>query len=291
MYADLGRPPLSAAALSRSLVYGGSLWSSIRVVDRTGSTNADLVAAARTGGPGEPGEGTVLVAEHQTRGRGRLDRDWASPPQAGLTFSMLLRPPVAPARWGWLPLLVGVGVCGAVREQGEVDAWLKWPNDLLIGPDRASGVSAQARPSVLAKAGGILAEVAGDAVVVGVGLNVAHRVDELPPGATSLGLAGGSTDRALLLRAVLRGIEGRYRAWCAAGGDAAGSGLLPSYVEQCDSLGRGVSVALPTGEHLVGTAEAVDSHGRLLVRAAGERHALAAGDVTHVRGRPVAEGD
>lgn len=264
MYAHLDRPPLDATALSKALVYDGSLWSSVRVVQVTGSTNADLVAA-------EAPEGSVLVAEHQDAGRGRLDRHWVSPPQAGLTFSVLLRPPLAQARWGWLPLMFGVALCEAVRAVGEVGAWLKWPNDLLLGRQRH-------------KAAGVLAEVAGPAVVVGVGLNVSTRADELPAGATSLALAGSATqDRDPVLRAVLRAVEGWYRAWCAAEGDAAGCGLLSAYVDLCDTLGREVSVALPPGTSMTGTAEAVDSSGRLLVRSGGVLHPLAAGDVTQLR--------
>lgn len=264
MYGDLDRPPLSEAGLVRALVYDGSLWSSVRVVARTGSTNADLLAAGAA-------DGAVLVAEHQEAGRGRLDRTWTSPPQAGLTFSMSLYPPVRTARRGWLPLLVGVALAESVRSVAEVGAWLKWPNDLLLGPSRH-------------KAAGILATATADGAVVGVGLNVTTRADELPVGATSILLAGGSgTDRQTLLPAILRAVEQRYRAWVAADGDAAGCGLLSAYVEVCDTLGREVTVALPSGSEIRGTAEAVDSAGRLLVRHDGELVPLAAGDVTHVR--------
>lgn len=269
MYADLTRPPLNAAALSRAVVYDGSLWRSLQVVASTGSTNADLVAAARDGAP----EGVVLVTEEQTLGRGRLDRGWVSPPQAGLTLSVLLRPPadIPPRRWGWLPLLAGVALADAVRGLAEVTARLKWPNDLLLGEQRR-------------KAAGVLAEVVDDAVVIGIGLNVSTRRDELPEHATSLGAeAAASVDRDPLLRAILREVESRYRRWCGTLGDAVGSGLLSSYVEACDTLGRNVSVAVPGGGSIGGRAEAIDSAGRLLVRTGAELHALAAGDVTHLR--------
>jgi len=269
VYADLSRPPLNAAALSRAVVYGGSLWRSVRVVASTGSTNADVAEAARGGAP----EGVVLAAEEQTLGRGRLDRGWVSPPQAGLTFSVLLRPPgdIPPSRWGWLPLLAGVALVDAVRGQGEVPTWLKWPNDLLLGQHRY-------------KAAGVLAEVVDDAVVLGIGLNVSTRQDELPEEATSLALEGAScADRDTLLRAILRELESRYRPWCGGLGDAVGSGLLASYVDACDTLGREVSVAVPGGPPVRGRAEAIDSAGRLLVRVGESVHALAAGDVTQLR--------
>ena len=139
------------------------------MVARTGSTNADLVAGARDGAP----EGAVLVAEEQTAGRGRMGRSWLSPPRAALTFSVLLRPTDVPAaRRGWLPLLAGVAVATAIRQVSALDAALKWPNDVLL----RSG-----------KLAGILAEQSGDAVVVGIGVNVSTARHELPaPAASSL---------------------------------------------------------------------------------------------------------
>src|SRR5690348_1319110 len=97
-YGDLDRPPLAPAALRRALTVPGGLWTDLRVVDETGSTNADVLAAARAGA----GEGLVLVAERQTAGRGRMDRQWESPARAGLTLSVLLRPVgVSHGRYGW----------------------------------------------------------------------------------------------------------------------------------------------------------------------------------------------
>src|SRR6185503_16592454 len=169
LWSDLGRPPLSERALRAALVRPGGFVREVHVVAETGSTNADLAEVARRGGP----EGVVLVAEAQTRGRGRLDRTWTSPPRAGLLFSVLLRPPGPPPRRTWIPLLAGLAVQEAVARLGAVETRLKWPNDLLLGDD-------------LGKAGGILAQATGDAVVVGVGLNVTTRRAELPEGAVSL---------------------------------------------------------------------------------------------------------
>src|SRR5437867_213523 len=101
-YTDLERPPLREAALRRALLVPDGLWSDLRVTAETGSTNADVAAAAREGAP----EGLVLVAERQTAGRGRQGRVWESPARAGITVSVLLRPDgIDPARYGWLPLL------------------------------------------------------------------------------------------------------------------------------------------------------------------------------------------
>src|ERR1700685_1569293 len=136
-----GRAALDVAVLRRAAVRPGGLWRAVEVLASTGSTNADLLARAVAGAP----EGVVLAAEEQTAGRGRMGRSWQSPPRAALTFSLLLRPaPVAPARRGWLPLLTGTAVAGAVRTVAAVDARLKWPNDVLVGEAKLGGILAEA---------------------------------------------------------------------------------------------------------------------------------------------------
>src|SRR5579859_2613004 len=162
---------LDAAGIENVLVSAAGFWRDVRVVAETGSTNADLLAAAQAGAA----EGTVLVAEAQTAARGRMGRRWASPPRAGLTFSVLLRPDGVPAALlGWLPLLAGVAATAAVRIVTAVDATLKWPNDVMAGG---------------AKLGGILAERAPGAVVVGIGINVWQDRPDLPGDAAATSLA------------------------------------------------------------------------------------------------------
>ncbi|GAA2550907.1 biotin--[acetyl-CoA-carboxylase] ligase [Streptomyces fimbriatus] len=262
------------SALRRGLVREGSLWSQVDVVQRTGSTNSDLVARAAEG---RAGEGAVLVAEEQTAGRGRLDRQWTAPPRSGLFFSVLLTPREVPvARWGWLPLLTGVAVATGLSRAAGVDTALKWPNDVLVT------VGGEER-----KAGGILAERAGDGgVVIGVGINVTLRADELPvPTAGSLALAGAvSTDRDPLLRGMLRALEEWYGRWRAAGGDPAACGLQETYAAGCATLGRVVRAELPGERSVVGEAVAVDGDGRLvLATEAGVQEPVGAGDIVHLR--------
>jgi BirA family transcriptional regulator, biotin operon repressor / biotin---[acetyl-CoA-carboxylase] ligase len=272
-YSDLERPPLRETALRRGLLRPGGLWTDLRYLANTGSTNADAAAAARQGAP----EGLLIVADEQTQGRGRLARQWQSPPRAGIAMSVLLRPGDAVAERGWspitqsgyafLPLLAGVALVETVRRLAEVNAVLKWPNDLLIDDKKAAG---------------ILAESVGDgAVVVGVGLNVTLRADELPrPDATSLQLAGSScVDRDPLLRALVRGIESWYLRWRDADGDAVACGLLESYRFHCATIGANVSVSMPGGADVVGVVTGVDDEGRLVI---GDR-TVAAGDVVHLR--------
>ncbi|NED92870.1 biotin--[acetyl-CoA-carboxylase] ligase [Streptomyces sp. SID11233] len=271
-WSDLDRPPLNVPALRRGLIRPDGLWSTLDVVDATGSTNSDL--AARAAGLTE---GTVLVAEEQTAGRGRLDRTWTAPARSGLFFSVYLTPGAVPVqRWGWLPLLAGVAVATGLARSAGVDTALKWPNDLLVT------VGTQER-----KAGGILAERAGDGVVIGIGLNVSLREDELPaPTAASLALAGAvSTDRETLLRGVLRSLEQWYGKWRAADGDAAASGLQEAYAAGCATLGRTVRAQLPGDRTLTGEAVAIDGDGRLVLSAGdGLQEPVSAGDIVHLRG-------
>src|SRR5580693_10311535 len=128
---------LIAAPLRDRVLPGSRLWSDVNVVTETGSTNEDLIAAARGGAT----EGTVLVAERQTRGRGRLGRQWVSEPGAALAFSVLLRPAgVPPAARGWLPLLAGVATARALHGLGAEGIALKWPNDVLAGGGKLAGI-------------------------------------------------------------------------------------------------------------------------------------------------------
>jgi BirA family biotin operon repressor/biotin-[acetyl-CoA-carboxylase] ligase len=265
-WSDLDRPALDGPALAAALTRDSRLWRSLEVVDEIGSTNAELVAAAARDAP----EGTVLVAEHQVSGRGRLDRTWTSPPRAGLTVSFLLRPDVPAARRGWLPLLTGVALAESVAEVSGVLPSLKWPNDLLAGDGR--------------KLAGILAESSGPAVVVGTGLNVSTTAAELPDTGTSLArITGGTVDRATVLLAFLRAVERRYRRWADALGDPVSSGLAQDYLAWSSTVGSTVTVDLPDGSVLDGVAEAVDWDGRLVVATAGGTVELASGDVRHVR--------
>lgn len=273
-------------SLRRGLLGPIGDYAALEVVAETGSTNTDLAAAAHEGAA----DRTVLVAEHQSAGRGRAARVWQSPPRAGLSLSVLLRPVgVARSRLGWLPLAAGVALADAVRAVAEVDAVLKWPNDLLVGPGRL-------------KCAGILAEVVGDhggvhggghgggvAVVVGIGLNVTVSRLELSQlsqaGATSLTIEGAAcTDRDTLLRAVLRELSTVERRWREHGGDPHACGLWDAYRERCGTLGQQVRIELPGGAVLLGEAVDLDQDGRLVVRdGAGTEHAVSAGTVVHVR--------
>ena len=265
--------PLDVARLREELgqpAAGGSMWTDLRIVGETGSTNEDVSKLAADGAA----EGLVLATEWQTAGRGRQGRAWQTAPTGALTFSVLLRPaPVPQQARGWVPLITGIAAVTAVRLVTGVDARLKWPNDVMAGGRKLAG---------------ILAEQCGDAIVVGTGINVLARgalVDAAT--ATSLEESGARPgDRNRLLAEILRQLEARYLAWRATGnGDPAATGLREEYLSLCSTVGCPVRVQLPGNRLLAGTATGVDGAGQLLVRpdATGYDVAVSAGDVIHVR--------
>lgn len=253
------REPLgSLAALADS---EWTPWPLPLTLDTTPSTMTEVERRAAEGAP----EGLVVVAEEQTAGRGRRGRTWESSPHAGLWWSLLLRPDVAPDRLGWLPLVVGVGVARAMREHSGEDVRLKWPNDVVVGtPPR--------------KLAGILAERLGDgSVVVGVGINVDHRPEELPAGAASLRTLGHEIDRTELLVDVLARVARSYRDW--------NRGVDPAIEYSRLSATLGQEVAVDVGNSVVtGVATGLGPSGELIVTdEGGWAHMLSAGDVTLLR--------
>ena len=116
----------------------------VGVVDTSPSTHQALAAEARSG---EAGPGTVLVAEHQTAGRGRLDRTWTTPSRAALTVSLVVAPTMSDEDWPWLPLLLGTSVVAGIRAAGGPDCGLKWPNDVMAASGDAGGDAPTARTS------------------------------------------------------------------------------------------------------------------------------------------------
>ncbi|WP_299034295.1 biotin--[acetyl-CoA-carboxylase] ligase [uncultured Pseudokineococcus sp.] len=296
-WADLARPPLRAGALRAALESPSGPLGRLVVEPELASTSTALAERARAQ-PHRWPDLSVLVAEHQTQGRGRRGRTFTTAPRAALTASVLLRTPAGSARHlPWLPLLAGLAVVEEVRRRAGLQAVLKWPNDVLVPPPSGG----ESRP---AKVCGVLAEVLppepgaaggadeGPVVVVGLGLNVDARAQELPAaGATSLRLAGSATtDRDVLLRAVLRRLAdlyGRWRELGGAGDDAAVARALAALTdpvrEVCSTLGEHVRVELPGGSALEGVAESLDASGALVVRTPAGARAVTAGDVVHLR--------
>lgn len=261
-------------------------------VAETGSTSSDLVAAILADDGAWP-HLSALRTDHQAAGRGRAGRTWTTPPGTSATFSVVLRPGRPRAEWATLSLVAGLAVARALRAPRtvgagpSVDAALKWPNDVVLrspasGPDPAAGDLPGWGST--RKVAGILAEtVPGrDAVVVGIGVNVAQReAADLPvPWATSLALEGVTTTPREVTHAVGRELAALTAAW-EAGGLAA---LHDDVVAATDTIGRDVAVDLGDGVVLTGRASGIEPDGRLVVVTAdGATHPVSAGDVVHAR--------
>lgn len=261
------RPPLDKARLSAG---NPALMPDlhVEVLDTAPSTNAIAAERAQQGAP----DGLVVVADHQSAGRGRLERTWETPPGTAVTFSILLRPRTPTRAWPWLPLLVGYAVDRVLKARG-LPAGVKWPNDVLIGERKVAGILIER-----------LDTPTGPAAVIGVGINTGMSHDELPvPTATSLNLETGTdVDRTDLLIEVLNGIREAFDAW-EAGGELTGMRLAESYAAACVTVGRQVRIDLPDGSVLEGNAVDIDPSGQLVVETGGGRDVVAAGDVVHVR--------
>ena len=276
-FIDVTENKLDVLVLREQLVAPNGPYAALDVVDSTGSTNADLLAAAADGAA----DRSVLVAGEQTAGRGRRDRTWVSPSGSGVYLSVLVRPSSVPAeRLGTLGMVAGLALMHAATETAGIDAVLKWPNDLLAGAERAkvAGVMSETVP-----------DAAGQAVVVGVGFNVTALPEGAEPGPG--GLAPGSfadagakiTDRTELTASFLRAFVEMEAVWRSNDGDVERSGVLTGYREACGSIGQRVRAELPDGE-LTGVAVDVDPFGRLLLKLDdGTPKAVSAGDVVHLK--------
>jgi BirA family biotin operon repressor/biotin-[acetyl-CoA-carboxylase] ligase len=249
-----------------SAMWGGE-WD-IHWLDEVGSTNTYVRDRARQEVP----EGLVAVAEHQTAGRGRLDRHWESPPGANLLASVLLRPDCGGDDVHLCAGAVALAGADACREVAGLEPVLKWPNDLLLDGAKLAGVLAETEfsgPSLTA-------------VVVGIGINVAWPGPE-EAGGTCLDCNRGGeaqpVDRKVLLDHLLSSLGPRCALLEQAGGRRA---LAEEVRRRCATLGQQVRVVL-AGEELIGRASAIDDAGHLVVETASGARAVSAGDVVHLR--------
>lgn len=247
-----------------SLLESNSVFDRVEVVASTGSTNHDLAARARLG----EREGAVLVASEQTAGRGRLDRQWVSPPGASISMSLLLEPAPEFPQWGWLSILAGMAVSSAVGDIAQPGAvTLKWPNDVLLHGDKLCGILSER-----------VEHPTGPRAVIGIGINVALTRDQLPvPNATSLALAGLPAEQSPLVAGILNHFSRYYRLWSRSGS------LLAEYEARCASIGAELTIVVDDEHRVHGTGVGVDKFGRLEVATAEGVQTFAVGDVVHAR--------
>jgi BirA family biotin operon repressor/biotin-[acetyl-CoA-carboxylase] ligase len=234
------------------------------VVDVTGSTQKDLALEVRSG---NSREGSVLVAEFQSAGRGRLDRSFTAPQQSALLFSFFIRPHRKSADWGWLPLLAGQAVSTAIDSQCISDhvSKLKWPNDVLINEKKVAGLLSESVDTPQ-----------GPGVIIGIGLNVDLRQDELPvPTATSLYLQGCTEcDRDNLLVAILKKFAHYFTRW-----ESMDNQLVREYELRSATVGQRIRIESPPGRIWESTATGVDTSGALIL---ANNDLLTVGDVFHL---------
>jgi BirA family biotin operon repressor/biotin-[acetyl-CoA-carboxylase] ligase len=263
---DLFNPQtiLTTRVFGRALTY----------LPRTGSTHDVAKELAAQGAP----EGTVVVADEQTSGRGRLGRRWLAPPGTCLLCSVLFRPNLPPTQTQQLTMLCALAAADAIKEMADLHVWLKWPNDLIVKSPTSNLQSQEWK-----KLAGVLTETGFtgerlDYAIVGIGINVNVEAEILPtldPNATSiLAETGLAVDRGALLAGFLAEVERRY--------EALKTGVSPQqeWASRLATLGQQVRAAA-SGETLVGVAESVDKDGALLLRTPdGEIHRLTVGDVT-----------
>ncbi len=262
---DLSRSPLDAVALNDRLA--GTRWGGdLLVPGRTASTNAALAEAARSGAP----DGSVLTTDQQDAGRGRLGRGFSLPDLSGIAVSALIRPTVPIPRWSWLPLVTGLAVDDLVAGRGVRGGGIKWPNDVLVDARKICGILLER-----VETPGLDA-----AAIIGIGLNVSLRADELPvPTATSLAIEGATgLDRTDLTVELLRRLATWLERWEDPSADAI-ERLRAIFLERCVTVGQSVRIERPGGDPVVGIAETVDMDGRLVV----DGQPFSSGDVVHVR--------
>jgi BirA family biotin operon repressor/biotin-[acetyl-CoA-carboxylase] ligase len=260
-------------------------------VPSTGSTNTDLIAASR-----ERDELSVLVAGHQTAGRGRTTgRQWVAPEGSSLAISVLLRPntntssPLTPNSFGWLPLIAGLAMARAVGQFIPADnVAVKWPNDVLVNEHKISGILSELLPDFTG-------------VVIGAGINIRQTAEQLPvetatsiaielasgadSGAGSEVLSGEDLSNDKILASYLGELRALYSRFVTSGGDAVASGIRDEVALRCGSIGRRVRAIMPGDLETIGNGGGLDETGRLLIQPDGARElfAVSAGDIVHLR--------
>ncbi len=239
----------------------GAITRSFETIDSTNSTAKELAQEGAL-------EGTVVTAEDQRAGKGRLGRSWESEKGKNLTFSIILRPHLTHILLGLLPLLAGTAVCETLREEYHVPSECKWPNDVLIGTKKISGILSEA----------VHQGDMSSAVIVGIGINVNQASFPVGLGdrATSLYLSSGREhDRTLLLTRLLGRMEALYEILQSGGADT----IIARWTAVSPIIGKPLRVTDGSTLH-EGTARGIAPDGGLLLETSAGIMTIRAGDVT-----------
>ena len=248
------RAPLDEAVIA-SVTSG--YWR-VSVVDLTTSTQTDLAEMVKSN---SAKTGDVVATEFQTAGRGRLDRTFDAAPGSALLFSFFIKPNRARSDWGFISHIAALSMQEVISQDHPSQVRLKWPNDILIGEKKVAG---------------LLAQSTDVGVIIGIGVNVAMTIDELPVNtATSLLITGSKKiDRNLILGEFLNRFQVNFEMW------ENGADLVERYIAVCVTLGRKVQVEVVGRENRIGQAISINSVGALVLDDGFE---VNVGDVVHLR--------
>jgi len=279
-------PPLNLDAI-RSTLATQALGGRIELRNRIGSTNREATVLAQAGCE----HGTVVVADAQTEGRGRLSRSWFSPPGVNLYCSVVVRRPVRPDQlslWlSWLPLMTAVAAAESVETVASTPVVVKWPNDLLVGERKLGGILCESGSGTNGQS----------FQVIGVGLNVNGRRNDFPvelrDGVTTIkDESGKSIDRNRLLAQFLHELEVCLEQFFTGGTEA----MTLAYRRRCSTLGKTVKATLTSGQEFLGMAESIGPDGSLtVVQPSGKDdrpstvHQLRVADIVHLRTRDIGD--
>jgi BirA family biotin operon repressor/biotin-[acetyl-CoA-carboxylase] ligase len=271
-------PPLDVEAIHRHLV-SRTLGRRLELHQRVASTNHEAVALAQAGAE----HGTLVVADAQTAGRGRMARTWFSPPGCNIYASLLIRMPIEAARlpaWlSWLPLMSALAAAEAIEALKPAGIGVKWPNDLLIRERKVGGILCESATSAT-----------GPFQVIGIGINVngdrKSYPDEVRDTATTLqDETGGAADRNRLIAQWLHELESCLDEFVARGS----TGIAHAYRHRCVTIGKMVKAVLADGQACTGLAAGIDEDGSLSIderspgTAAPVLRQVRAADIIHLR--------
>ena len=251
--------PAPRAPLSKSIITSQiSQYWRVSVVDLTASTQSDLAELVNAS---VAKSGEVIAAEFQSNGRGRLDRTFKAPPQSALLFSFYIAPQRARSDWSFISFLAALAMREVITENLAENITLKWPNDILIGEKKVAG---------------LLAQISNDGIIIGLGINVAMTIEELPvETATSLAISGSKQlDRNLILSKFLNLFADNFANW------EDGADFLDRYSQVCATLGRQVQIEVTGRTNRIGIAQSINEFGALVLADGFE---VNVGDVVHLR--------
>ena len=228
------------------------------MVDLTASTQSDLAELVNSS---VAKSGDVIAAEFQSAGRGRLDRTFEAPPASALLFSFYLQPKRERSDWSFISLLAAIAAQEVISNDIVDKVSLKWPNDILIGEKKVAG---------------LLAQISNDGIIIGLGINVAMTIEELPvETATSLAISGSKQlDRNLILSKFLNVFADNFANW------EDGADFLDRYSQVCATLGRQVQIEVTGRTNRIGIAQSINEFGALVLADGFE---VNVGDVVHLR--------